>query len=197
MAYQIKDQTRQGESQKGDDAGEVDIQICVDGFPIVMIEALVLDSLKKQYLGDHINKVLTKYIATLGLDYSKMTEAQQYELGAYVNLMNASTQLLINPIKDLSPKFSMTDLDGFMAWKDRKTDKSIYEDNKDFIVSLANLLYKIELDDREKKLLWKSLRKNKKMLKSMDISKKEFDMDLMNGILDALRYKYIQNEKLV
>lgn len=136
-------------------------------------------------------------IATLGLDYSKMTEAQQYELGAYVNLMNASTQLLINPIKDLSPKFSMTDLDGFMAWKDRKTDKSIYEDNKDFIVSLANLLYKIELDDREKKLLWKSLRKNKKMLKSMDISKKEFDMDLMNGILDALRYKYIQNEKLV
>ena len=133
----------------------------------------------------------------MGLDYSKMTEAQQYELGAYVNLMNASTQLLINPIKDLSPKFSMTDLDGFMAWKDRKTDKSIYEDNKDFIVSLANLLYKIELDDREKKLLWKSLRKNKKMLKSMDISKKEFDMDLMNGILDALRYKYIQNEKLV
>lgn len=60
-SYQIKDQTRQGESQKGDDAGEVDIQICVDGFPIVMIEALVLDSLKKQYLGDHINKVLTKY----------------------------------------------------------------------------------------------------------------------------------------
>ena len=91
-------------------------------------------------------------IATLGLDYSKMTEAQQYELGAYVNLMNASTQLLINPIKDLSPKFSMTDLDGFMAWIDRKTDKSIYEDKKDFIVSLANLLYKIELDDREKKL---------------------------------------------
>ena len=57
-SYQIKDQTRQGESQKGDDAGEVDIQICVDGFPIVMIEALILDSLKKQYLGDHINKVL-------------------------------------------------------------------------------------------------------------------------------------------
>ena len=24
----------------------------------------------------------------------------------------------------------------------------------------------------------------------MDISKKEFDMDLMNGILDALRYRY-------
>ena len=101
-------------------------------------------------------------IATFGLDYSKMTEAQQYELGAYINLMNASTQLLINPIKGLSPKLSMADLDGFIAWKDRKTDKSIFEDNKDFIVSLDNLLYKIKLDDRDKKLLWKSLRKNKK-----------------------------------
>ena len=136
-----------------------------------------------------------KDIETFGLDYSKMTEKQQYELGAYVNLMNASTQLLINPIKGLLPKFSMTDFDNFIAWKDRKTDKNICEDNKNFIVSLANLLYKIELDDADKKLLWKSLRKNKKMLKTMKISKKELDMDLMNCIVEALRYKYIQNEK--
>ena len=129
-------------------------------------------------------------IATFGLDYRKMTEAQQYELGAYVNLMNASTQLLINPIIGLTPKFSTEDFKGFVAWKDRKTNDSICKENKDFIISLANLLYKIELNDRDKKLLWKSLRKNKKMLKSMDISKKEFDMDLMNGILDALRYRY-------
>ena len=129
-------------------------------------------------------------IATFGLDYRKMTEAQQYELGAYVNLMNASTQLLINPIIGLTPKFSMEDFKGFVDWKDRKTNYSICKENEDFIISLANLLYKIELNDRDKKLLWKSLRKNKNMLKSMDISKKEFDMDLMNGILDALRYRY-------
>lgn len=136
-----------------------------------------------------LSDAITK-IATFGLDYKKMTEAQQYELGAYVNLMNASTQLLINPIMGLAPKFSTEDFEGFVAWKDKKTDDNICKENKDFIISLANLLYKIELDDRDKKLLWKSLRKNKKMLKSMDISKKEFDMDLMNGILDALRYRY-------
>ena len=28
------------------------------------------------------------------------------------------------------------------------------------------------------------------MLKSMDISKKEFDMDIMNAIIEALKYKY-------
>ena len=56
-----------------------------------------------------------------------------------------------------------------MAWKDRKAKKSTCEEYKDFIVSLANLLYKIDLDDKDKKLLWKSLRKNKNMLKSMDM----------------------------
>lgn len=134
-------------------------------------------------------------IMSFGTDYNKMTEAQQYELGAYVNLMHASTQLLINPIKGLLPKFSMEDLNGFTAWKDRRTPKSICEANKNFIVSMANLLYKIELNDRDKKLLWKFFIKNKKMLKSLGISKKEFDMELMDGILDALRYKYIKDKE--
>ena len=88
------------------------------------------------------------------------------------------------------PKFSMEDFEEFIAWKDRKAKKSICEEYKDFIASLASLLYKIELDDKDKKLLWKALRKNKKMLKSMDISKKEFDMDIMNAILEALKFKY-------
>ena len=129
-------------------------------------------------------------IQTFGLDYNLMTEEQQYALGSYVNLMLSSTQLLINPIKGLMPKFSVEDFEDFMAWEDRKAEKSTCEEYKDFIVSLANLLYKIELDDKDKKLLWKLLRKNKKMLKSMDISKKEFDMDVMNAILEALKYKY-------
>ena len=37
-------------------------------------------------------------IKIFGIDYNKMSEAQQYELGSYVNLMSSSTQLLINPI---------------------------------------------------------------------------------------------------
>lgn len=32
-----------------------------------------------------------------------MTEAQQCETGSYVNLMNSSTQLLVNPIIGLQP----------------------------------------------------------------------------------------------
>ena len=129
-------------------------------------------------------------IESFGLDYNKMSEAQQYALGSYVNLMLSSTQLLVNPIQGLLPKFSEEDFDSFMSWKDREINKETCTEHKDFIVYLANLLYKIELYDRDKKLLWKSLRNNKKMLKSMDISRKEFDLDIMNAIMEALNFKY-------
>ena len=139
------------------------------------------------------NNKLTDAIVEMesfGIDYNKMSVAQQYALGSYVNLMLSSTQLLVNPIQGLLPKFFEEDLDSFMYWKDRKSNNDVCEEYKDFIVSMANLLYKIELNDRDKKILWKSLRKNKKMLKSMDISKKEFDLDIMNAILEALIFKY-------
>lgn len=129
-------------------------------------------------------------IESFGLDYNKMSEAQQYALGSYVNLMLSSTQLLVNPIQGLLPKFSEEDFDSFMSWKDREINKETCTEHKDFIVSLANLLYKIELYDRDKKLLWKSLRNNKKMIKSMDISRKELDLDIMNAIMEALNFKY-------
>lgn len=60
-SYVIKDQTRQGNSENGDSAGEIDIQICSEGLPVVMIEGIKLDSLSKEYLDKHIDKVLTKY----------------------------------------------------------------------------------------------------------------------------------------
>ena len=129
-------------------------------------------------------------IKNFGIDYDKMSETQQYTLGSYVNLLLSSTQLLVNPIKGLLPKFSEEDYDSFISWEDKKANNEICRKYKDFIISLANLLYKIELDDRDKKLLWKSLRTNKNMLKSMDISKKEFDVNIMNAIMEALDFKY-------
>lgn len=60
-SYELRDQTRQGESESGNGAGEIDIQICIDGLPLVMIEALKLESVVDKTLSMHINKVLTKY----------------------------------------------------------------------------------------------------------------------------------------
>ena len=59
--YNVKDQTRQGDSENGDEAGEVDIQLCEYSLPIVMIEGVKLDSLVTNKLNKHIDKVLVNY----------------------------------------------------------------------------------------------------------------------------------------
>ena len=133
-------------------------------------------------------------IKTFGQDYNAMSEKQQYTLGSYVNLMSSSTQLLVNPIKGIQPKYTSEDFDLYISWNEKKVDTETCNKYKDLIVSLANFLYKITLNDKEKKLLWKTLRKNKKMLKSMDVSKKEFDMSIFDAVYDALDYKYFRDE---
>ena len=87
-----------------------------------------------------------KEIQTFGLDYKKMTEAQQFALGAYVNLMNSSTQLLINPIKGLQPKYTEKDFNEFISWEKKKIDTEKGKKYKNLIIALANFLYKIDLD---------------------------------------------------
>lgn len=61
------------------------------------------------------------------------------------------------------------------------------------IIDLSNTLYKIDYDEKDKKLLWKSLRKNKDFLKSMNISKKQFTLSVMNIVSLALNLKYKTN----
>ncbi len=61
MVYEMKDQTRQGISPSEKDAGEVDLQICREGFPIAMIEGLKVNSVDRNYIQTHMDKVLTCY----------------------------------------------------------------------------------------------------------------------------------------
>lgn len=156
-------------------------------------ELAIVEILERAKRIDNESKKLDEAIEnikTFGLDYDLMTEKQQYALGSYVNLMHSSTQLLINPIKGLKAKFSQEDFDSFMDMKSKDIDISIYEDSKDLVISLTNMLYKIELDEETKILLWKSLRKNKDMLKAKGISKKEFDIGTMDIVFEALEFKY-------
>ena len=125
-----------------------------------------------------------------GLDYNLMTEVQQYELGSYVNLMNSSTQLLVNPIAGLQPRFDENDLKDYLASSKQKID----DQQNSLIIFLSNLLYKIDLDEKDKKLLWKSFKGNKKFLSSIEISKKDFDFSIINTVNDALEHKYSSEE---
>ena len=131
--------------------------------------------------------IAIEQVKSFGIDYDLMTDAQQYELGSYVNLMNASTQLLVNPIMGLQPKYSENDLEEYLSSHKKNFD----EKEKQLITSLANLLYKIDMDDKDKQLLWKSFRGNKKFLASIEIKKKEFEFSIIETVSDALKYKYV------
>ena len=129
-------------------------------------------------------------IGTFGTDYSQMTETQQYALGAYVNLMNASTQLLVNPILGLLPKFTEENFDNFVIHNPVYKFNEHYMNHKVLSVYFANLLYKIDTDESDRKLLSKSFRSNKEFLKKMKMQKEDIDLNLFDIINKALHFSY-------
>lgn len=130
--------------------------------------------------------VATGRISTFGTDYGVMTEDQQYELGSYVNLMNASIQLLVNPILGLLPKYTDVDFEEFVDWRyANKPEKTSL-----LIVHLCNLLYRIDLDDKDWKLLYKVFRGNKELLSQLDLEKSDFEESVMETVKQALLRKY-------
>ena len=126
-------------------------------------------------------------IKTFGVDYSLMTEAQQYELGAYVNLMESSTQLLVNPILGLQPKFSEQDYDNYVSSASDDTKRNAILDERDLIISFANLFYSIPMDEKDTKLIHKCFKKNKKFLQSIERKKKEFNIEIIEMAKEALQ----------
>lgn len=119
-----------------------------------------------------------------------MTEEQQYELGTYVNLMEAATMLLVNPILGLQPKFSEEDFDMLCYAETSSAVKMYFTEHKNMIISMANLLYKITLDEKDKNVLVKSLKKNKEFLASVQMGKKEFGIEDLTMVDRALNYIY-------
>ena len=69
MVYEVCDQTRQGVSETGNSSGEIDLLICRASLPLAIIEALKLESVNKNVLQRHIDKLLINYDPN-GVPYS-------------------------------------------------------------------------------------------------------------------------------
>ena len=154
--------------------------------------------LAKVEIKERISRIIneSQYITTaieqtksFGLDYDLMTEEQQCKLGTYVNLMNASTQLLINPIIGLQPKYGELDIEEYISLHKKNFNKR----EKYVIASLANILYKIDMDNKDKYILWKYLKDNKEFLASIGIKETEFEFSIIETASDALNDKYHRN----
>ena len=134
-------------------------------------------------------KEAIKEIISFGTDYDSMTEEQQYTLGAFVNLMNASTQLLVIPIQGLQPKYTIQNLEDFLKCNVNYAEEEHCKKNKDLIVYMANLLYNIHTDESDRKLLSKSFKSNKEFRKKMKLEKKDLDLELFNIVNIVLEKK--------
>ena len=127
-------------------------------------------------------------IKTFGVDYSSMVEEQKYKLGVYVNLMYASSQLLVKPIDNLKQRFNESDFDSFLKKSKNNIDYQIYKSNKDIIIYFANQFYGIKMENDDYELMWKINRKDKDLLQAFNITKNDFVESIFWGIRDALYY---------
>lgn len=133
-------------------------------------------------------------IESFGTDYNEMSEEQQYELGSYVNLMEASTTLLTNPILGLTPKYTEQDFECLCNDSSMADYRSYYLKYKSLVLALCNLLYKILMDDKDRKLLTKSLRSNKEFIASLSMVKKDFTDEHLVMVDKALQHRYTIRE---
>lgn len=129
-------------------------------------------------------------VATFGTDYTQMSESQQYTLGAYVNLMNSSTKLLVNPILGLQPKVTEQN------FKDFTSVHSILNirEKQEVIIYFANLLYGIDLNESNRKLLMESFKKDKEFLEKNLLKKEDITLELFNVVDKFLKFTYIRKK---
>ncbi|MCR5103943.1 MAG: hypothetical protein K6B68_05745 [Eubacterium sp.] len=88
-------------------------------------------------------------------------------------------------------------MDNYLTIKEvfpNRNDKTRFKSTKSLLLSLCNLLYGIRVTDKDKKLLWKAFKGNKKFLKALDVRKKDFTLSTMHLISNALDYKYNQKK---
>lgn len=150
---------------------------------------------------DQILKDAIEEIRTFGIYYDRMTREQHFKLGSYVNLMYSDVMLLVNPILGLQPKYTEEDYRKFAATKDEEWKGTSFlgepmgdhafsdshEDEKAAIITLANLLYEIDLDSDDINLLDESLEKNEKFLQSVQLDTLGWTLYTAR---DCLEYKY-------
>lgn len=94
-----------------------------------------------------------------------------------------------NPIQGLLPHYTELDLKRFQSAK----LVSLNSKEKQLVIAFANLFYKIELDDKDLHLLYKSFKNNKKFLSSVEIDKSDFKFSIIETTYNALKYRQISS----
>lgn len=113
--YDVRDQTRQGTSSVGKQAGQIDILIRKDKLPFSVIESLKLSSLDKAYIAKHIDKIYK---------YDTFDNKFNYII-SYVQVKNFSTfwSNYLEYVKDYQYPYALS---GIHEYKDNQNSELRY-----------------------------------------------------------------------
>lgn len=125
-------------------------------------------------------------VSSFGTDYSAMSKDQQYKLGVYVNLMLSSISNLVRPIKSLIPKIDESDICIVERFYHPHT---LIKQKYKLVINLADFIHDIELTDDDLEVLYDSLKKNKKLLESVRLTKLDFEKDIILMARTLNKYK--------
>ncbi|MDE5640565.1 MAG: hypothetical protein K2I40_02415 [Bifidobacterium castoris] len=92
----------------------------------------------------------------------------------------------MNPILILQSKVTPEDLTECGLSTGKHFDKK----HSAAIVSLANLLYRVDIDDTDRRLLGNAFSKNKGFLQSAHLDKKDFDPSVLTTVNELLLWEY-------
>ena len=139
---------------------------------------------------DHtsLNKAIED-IRSLGTDYKSMKKPEKAMLATNLNRFKISQHLLTDPIEGLKPVYTEIDLTKFMK-NCSKSDFDVCQSGKNLIISLAGILYMVNVKEEDKEFLWKKVFGNKKFLSQLELSKKQFDYTVLDTVSRALEFKY-------
>ena len=131
-------------------------------------------------------------IKTLSFDYRDLSFEEQKTLSECTWLLEYATKLLTEPIKKLAPNYTKNDFNDFCAaYGENSNYTQIFHYHMTTLVSLANLLYKIDFSTFDKDWLCKLLTENKNLL----ISSYEAENTITSKHIDLteiiLNYKYL------
>ena len=93
------------------------------------------------------------------------------------------------------PKYTENDYYSSRSEQSEPLPHALHHSFVDFVVFLANLLYRIPLDDADRKLLIKSLKRNKDFLKAMNFDEDVLDLDLFKFVDECLKRKYSERDE--
>jgi hypothetical protein len=126
-------------------------------------------------------------IVTYTKSYDRMTDNQRQNIETVINLVDIAMDVINKPLEAVNDVITENDLKSFSK-KKRWSVKSI-NSTKKAVLFYSNFIYGLSDDEKDKKLILDFIKSQKAMLKENEISKKDFNNNIIKYSDFLILYK--------